>query len=138
MFVINSMSEIRQKIDSETMSKYAICVMLEIHPDGKLEPGLLCRNGQYIGFSGIYLYNHPLGHRWNWPMHSNFTSDKIHALMEYIYQVHNTGHWSAKFYILQNPTDFRWFINEFKIPPGDFGNMLKDRFITERNTITRR
>lgn len=135
VFVIDSMSEIREKIDSETMSKYAICVMLEF--EGKLEPGLLCRNGQYIGFSGIYLC--PTNrHYWHWPSNNNFPADKIHELMEYIYQVHNIDRWSSKFYILQNPDDVAWFINEFKIPPGNFATMVKSRFITERNTIPRK
>ena len=135
MFVIDSMSEIREKIDSETMSKYAICVMLEF--EGKLEPGLLCRNCQYIGFSGIYLY--PSRHRyWHWPQIIYHHADKIHELMEYIYHVHNNDRWSSKFYILQNPDDVAWFINEFKIPPGNFTAMIKKCFITERNTITRK
>ena len=135
VFVIDSMSEIREKIDSETMSKYAICVMLEF--EGKLEPGLLCRNDQYIGFSGIYLY--PSGHRyWHWPIIIYHPVDKIHELIEYIYHVHNNDSWSSKFYILQNPDDVAWFINEFRIPPGNFATMVKKRFITERNTIPRK
>ena len=135
VFVIDSMSEIREKIDSETMSKYAICVMLEF--EGKLEPGLLCRNGQYIGFSGIYLY--PTNQRyWHWPPHNNFTVDKIHELMGIIYAFHTIDRWSSKFYILQNPDDVAWFINEFRIPPGNFATMVKSRFITERNTIPRK
>ena len=135
VFVMDSMSEIREKIDSETMSKYAICVMLEF--EGKLEPGLLCRNGQYSGFSGIYLY--PTNQRyWHWPQIIYHPVDKIHELMEYIYHVHNNDPWSSKFYILQNPDDVAWFINEFKIPPGNFTAMIKKCFITERNTITRK
>lgn len=129
------MSEIREKIDSETMSKYAICVMLEF--EEKLEPGILCRSGPYIGFSGTYLY--PSGHHyWHWPKIICHPADKIHELMEYIYHVHNNDRWSSKFYILQNPDDVAWFINEFKIPPGNFATMVKSRFITERNTIPRK
>ena len=135
MFVIDSMSEIRRKIDSDTLSKYAICIMLEF--EGKLEPGLLCRNGLYIGFSGIYLYPTNQSY-WYWPSFPYHPVDKIHELMEYIYHVRNGGEWSSKFYILQNPDDVAWFINEFKIPPGNFTAMIKKCFITERNTITRK
>lgn len=130
VFVIDSMSEIREKIDSETMSKYAICVMLEF--EGKLEPGPLRRNGQYIGFSGIYLY--PTNRRyWHWPPHNNFTVDKIHELMECIYHDHNNDRRSSKFYILQNPDDVAWFINVCRIISTDFQKLLKSAFITERS-----
>ena len=138
MIIINSQSEIRQYVDSETLSKYAIVVMLYAGRN-LLEPGLLRRFGDHnIIFDGIYLYHTSIPGGWIWPALNAFSVDEVPDIMEYIFRIHNAGKWTAVFYILQDPIDVSWFIHEFNIPNGEFKDRLESTFITSRRTIPRK